>query len=396
MENKFCLKSKKELDEIREAKKQLVGPAQKEAKFKVGDKVKVNGKNGTIKTITSMKLSATPTYKIELEDGTVVYRYEEEIAESKIDEISDETVYNAVAKAHNNAKEAIANDKDIDKNLKKLNRLDNAGIRRALRKAGLKNPADMSDKQLKKVWDKDYVPIYQAFTKNVHDRLVKKQVDEISDELKNKVTARRRADFNKANAEYDRASAKEGVAYGAPETDKALDKSYRANVKLQKNLRLRATDWREKLDGDEFVTLKDGREGTLGGVVYDKDNNFVGYEFSTNPYGGYEYEKIKPEDIASLAESKINENGNHKIYPIHSDKTNFVNSVIIDKNSKGYLQACLINDEIDACVGYIVFSNNLEDYRKDYSALTGGREELRKAWNNVDITSLANEIKNIR
>ena len=136
---------------------------------------------------------------------------------------------------------------------------------------------------------------------------INESLDEISNELKNKVTARRRADFDKADSEYYSTSAKEGVAYGTPETNKALDKAYQANIKLQKNLKLRATDWREKLDGDEFVILKDGREGTLGGLVYDKDNNFIGYEFSTNPYGGYEYEEIKPEDIASLAESKINE-----------------------------------------------------------------------------------------
>ena len=130
-----------------------------------------------------------------------------------------------------------------------------------------------------------------------------KTQNEISAELKDRVTAKRVANLKAANDEYDKATAKSGMAFGEPETDKALDKSYAAWKKLERNRLLNLKDWRQKLNGDEFVTLKDGREGTLGGLVYDKDNNFIGYEFSTNPYGGYEYEKIQPEDIASVNES---------------------------------------------------------------------------------------------
>ena len=102
-------------------------------------------------------------------------------------------------------------------------------------------------------------------------------------------------------------------------------------------------------------------------------------------------EKSKNEKL-NIGEDKMKKNDTYKI---HSDKTNFVNSVVVARNNKGYLQAYLINDEVDATVGYIVFSKNLEDYREDYSALTGGREELRRKWNNLDIISLANEIKEI-
>ena len=131
-----------------------------------------------------------------------------------------------------------------------------------------------------------------------------KTQNEISAELKDRVTAKRVANLKAANDEYDKAAAKSGMAFGEPETDKALDKSYAAWKKLERNRLLNLKDWRQKLNGDEFVTLKDGREGTLGGLVYDNDNNFIGYEFSTNPYGGYEYEKIQPEDIAKINEAK--------------------------------------------------------------------------------------------
>ena len=127
MEEKFCLKSRKELDEIRESKKQ-------------------------------------------------------------VNEISDETVYNAVAKAQDRALKSLRKDPDKRNFLRdadKLNNIYNAGLRREWRKKGLKNPVGMSAKQLGKVWDKKYEPVKAEYENQLKKRHRvdafgndKKQVDE--------------------------------------------------------------------------------------------------------------------------------------------------------------------------------------------------------------------------
>ena len=71
---------------------------------------------------------------------------------------------------------------------------------------------------------------------------------------------------------------------------------------ISKSMKESSDMWQYELNGDELVTLKDGRDGTLGGLIYDEDNTFIGYEFSENPYGGYNYEEIKPEDIEKVSD----------------------------------------------------------------------------------------------
>ena len=290
MEDKFCLKSRKELDEIRKQKVE---------------------------------------------------------AKKQVNEISDEIVYNAVAKAQDKAMKSLRKDPDKRNFLRdanKLNNIYNAGLRREWRKKGLKNPVGMSAKQLGKVWDKDYEPV-----KNEYDKQLKK---------------RHKVD-----------------AFG--------------NEKNESKINEGTTDWRDELDGDEFVILKDGREGTLGGVVYDKDNNFVGYEFSTNPYGGYEYEEIKPEDIASLAESEMNEGAGaavtiyfdydpHNDYRIKSD----IDTVIGE--NKITCKNILIADYYYAAHtydgGYILFEEDAmkEAFVKDYNEYSRNMDDPEIAVNDIE------------
>ena len=59
---------------------------QLESKFKTGDKVKVGKDCGTVEKVVQMKLSKTPTYKIRLDNGEEVDRYEEELSLCESDE----------------------------------------------------------------------------------------------------------------------------------------------------------------------------------------------------------------------------------------------------------------------------------------------------------------------
>lgn len=67
---------------------------QLESKFKTGDKVKVGKDCGTIEKVVQMKLSKTPTYKIRLDNGEEVDRYEEELSlcESDDEEVPSENI----------------------------------------------------------------------------------------------------------------------------------------------------------------------------------------------------------------------------------------------------------------------------------------------------------------
>lgn len=74
----------------------FVGPEATEPKFKVGDKVKAGEHCGTVSQVVPMKLSATPTYKIKLDDGKEIDRYEEEI--SLCESMEEEDVFTGKAK----------------------------------------------------------------------------------------------------------------------------------------------------------------------------------------------------------------------------------------------------------------------------------------------------------
>lgn len=58
--------------------KELTPLPKKKPAYKIGDKVRVGDKEGTIIVVKSMGLSDTPVYKIKLDDG-LVWRYEEEL-----------------------------------------------------------------------------------------------------------------------------------------------------------------------------------------------------------------------------------------------------------------------------------------------------------------------------
>lgn len=62
----------------------LVGPKSQPAKYKVGEEVKTNKGKGKILKVQPMMLSPTPTYLIELDNGSKEWRYEEEIGNKKI------------------------------------------------------------------------------------------------------------------------------------------------------------------------------------------------------------------------------------------------------------------------------------------------------------------------
>lgn len=74
----------------------FVGPEATEPKFKVGDKVKAGEHCGTVSQVVPMKLSATPTYKIKLDDGKEIDRYEEEI--SLCESMEEKDVFTGKAK----------------------------------------------------------------------------------------------------------------------------------------------------------------------------------------------------------------------------------------------------------------------------------------------------------
>lgn len=66
-------------NEDRFFKKELTSLPKKSASFNVGDEVEVDGVKGEITEIKPMRFSDTCTYKIKLDNGKEVYRYEEEI-----------------------------------------------------------------------------------------------------------------------------------------------------------------------------------------------------------------------------------------------------------------------------------------------------------------------------
>lgn len=63
-------------------KKELTSLPKKDAKFKVGDTVKFGSQKGKIVKVKPMKLSDTCTYQIRLDDGKLIWQYEEELNES--------------------------------------------------------------------------------------------------------------------------------------------------------------------------------------------------------------------------------------------------------------------------------------------------------------------------
>ena len=77
---------------------------------------------------------------------------------------------------------------------------------------------------------------------------------------------------------------------------------------------------------------------------------------------------------------------------LKSDKTGFINSVVIDKQ-KDKTIAYLINKEVDACVAKIIFKNGKSKF--DYSALTGGREELKVKYNKLDKDTIQKEVEQL-
>lgn len=105
---------------------------------------------------------------------------------SKINEISDDTVYNAVAKSYKRTKDSKENNSpDLIKNVMKFNSLNNKGLRRAWKKAGLEDPREMSTKKLSKKWDKEYVPVHAEYDKKVRDRINSSKLGETLDAFEN-------------------------------------------------------------------------------------------------------------------------------------------------------------------------------------------------------------------
>ena len=74
----------KSIKEDRLFKKQLTPLPSKDAKLNKGDKVTIDGQNGEIIEVRPMKMSDTCTYKIKLDNGKVIWRYEEEIINEEV------------------------------------------------------------------------------------------------------------------------------------------------------------------------------------------------------------------------------------------------------------------------------------------------------------------------
>ena len=74
----------KSIKEDRLFKKQLTPLPSKDAKLNKGDKVTIDGQNGEIIEVKSMKMSDTCAYKIKLDNGKVIWRYEEEIINEEV------------------------------------------------------------------------------------------------------------------------------------------------------------------------------------------------------------------------------------------------------------------------------------------------------------------------
>ena len=90
----------KSIKEDRLFKKQLTPLPSKDAKLNKGDKVTIDGQNGEIIEVRPMKMSDTCTYKIKLDNGKVIWRYEEEIINEEIKTSSlQKTISRALAES---------------------------------------------------------------------------------------------------------------------------------------------------------------------------------------------------------------------------------------------------------------------------------------------------------
>lgn len=86
----------KSIKEDRLFNKQLTPLPSKDAKLNKGDKVTIDGQNGEIIEVRPMKMSDTCTYKIKLDNGKVIWRYEEEIIN---EEIKTSSLQRAISRA---------------------------------------------------------------------------------------------------------------------------------------------------------------------------------------------------------------------------------------------------------------------------------------------------------
>ena len=86
----------KSIKEDRLFKKQLTPLPSKDAKLNKGDKVTIDGQNGEIIEVKPMKMSDTCTYKIKLDNGKVIWRYEEEIIN---EEVKTSSLQRAISRA---------------------------------------------------------------------------------------------------------------------------------------------------------------------------------------------------------------------------------------------------------------------------------------------------------
>lgn len=90
----------KSIKEDRLFKKQLTPLPSKDAKLNKGDKVTIDGQNGEIIEVKPMKMSDTCTYKIKLDNGKVIWRYEEEIINKEVKTSSlQKTISRALAES---------------------------------------------------------------------------------------------------------------------------------------------------------------------------------------------------------------------------------------------------------------------------------------------------------
>lgn len=90
----------KSIKEDRLFKKQLTPLPSKDAKLNKGDKVTIDGQNGEIIEVKPMKMSDTCTYKIKLDNGKVIWRYEEEIINEEVKTSSlQKTISRALAES---------------------------------------------------------------------------------------------------------------------------------------------------------------------------------------------------------------------------------------------------------------------------------------------------------
>lgn len=90
----------KSIKEDRLFNKQLTPLPSKDSKLNKGDKVTIDGQNGEIIEVRPMKMSDTCTYKIKLDNGKVIWRYEEEIINEEVKTSSlQKTISRALAES---------------------------------------------------------------------------------------------------------------------------------------------------------------------------------------------------------------------------------------------------------------------------------------------------------